>query len=64
MPVRGVPNLRTIFWLGEMQNQEHIPGKGNWKYLALRLETHMKRQATQHGILPGLLGDGDKRIKK
>jgi hypothetical protein len=26
-------------------------------------ETHTKRQATQHGCLPGLLGDGDNRIK-
>jgi hypothetical protein len=23
-------------------------------------ETHTKRQATQHGCLPGLLGEGDK----
>ncbi len=26
-------------------------------------ETHTKRQATQHGCLPSLLGDGDKGIK-
>jgi hypothetical protein len=26
-------------------------------------EAHTKRQATQHGCLPGLLGDGDKRTK-
>ncbi len=29
----------------------------------VRPETHAKRQATQHGCLPSLLGDGDKRIK-
>jgi hypothetical protein len=27
-------------------------------------ETHTKRQATQHGYLPSLLGDGDKEIEK
>jgi hypothetical protein len=27
------------------------------------IETHTKRQATQHGFLPSLLGDGDKGIK-
>jgi hypothetical protein len=26
-------------------------------------ETHTKRQATQHGCLPSLLGDGDKGLK-
>ncbi len=26
-------------------------------------ETHTKRQTTQHGCLPGLLGDGDKGIE-
>ncbi len=26
-------------------------------------ETHTKRQATQHGCLPSLLGDGDKVIE-
>jgi hypothetical protein len=26
-------------------------------------ETHTKRQATQHGCLPNLLGDGDKGIE-
>jgi hypothetical protein len=26
-------------------------------------ETHTKRQATQHGCLPSLLGDGNKRIE-
>jgi hypothetical protein len=26
-------------------------------------ETHTKRQTTQHGCLPSLLGDGDKRIE-
>jgi hypothetical protein len=26
-------------------------------------ETHAKRQATQHGCLPSLLGDGDKEIE-
>ncbi len=26
-------------------------------------ETHTKRQATQHGWMPGLLGDGDKEIE-
>ncbi len=26
-------------------------------------ETHTKRQATQHGCLPSLLGDGDKGIE-
>jgi hypothetical protein len=26
-------------------------------------ETHSKRQATQHGCLPSLLGDGDKGIE-
>jgi hypothetical protein len=30
---------------------------GQW-----RPETHTKRQATQHGCLPSLLGDGDKGI--
>jgi hypothetical protein len=27
-------------------------------------ETHIKRQATQHGCLPSLLGDGDKGMEK
>ncbi len=26
-------------------------------------ETHTKRQATQHGCLPSMLGDEDKRIE-
>jgi hypothetical protein len=26
-------------------------------------DTHTKRQATQHGCLPSLLGDGDKGIE-
>jgi hypothetical protein len=26
-------------------------------------EAHTKRQATQHGCLPGLLGDGDNKIE-
>jgi hypothetical protein len=27
-------------------------------------ETRTKRQATQHGFLPSLLGDGDREIEK
>jgi hypothetical protein len=31
--------------------------------IILKPETHTKRQATQHGCLPSLLGDGDKVIE-
>jgi hypothetical protein len=33
-------------------------------HFALTFETLIKRQATQHGCLPSLLGDGDKGIEK
>ncbi len=32
-------------------------------HLNMTAETHSKRQATQHGCLPSVLGDGDKGIE-
>jgi hypothetical protein len=34
-----------------------------WEMAMTQPETHTKRQATQHGCLPSLMGDGDKGIE-
>jgi hypothetical protein len=42
---------------------DHFTGKITLNLIVFCPETHTKRQATRHGCLPSLLGDGDKVIE-
>ncbi len=44
--------------MSDQQRAGEVPDTSELRYQKLGPETHTKGQATQHGYLPSLLGDG------
>jgi hypothetical protein len=49
--------------MSDQQRAGEVPETSELRYQKLGPETHTKGQATQHGCLPSLLGDGDNKIE-
>jgi hypothetical protein len=49
--------------MSDQQRAGEVSETSELRYQKLGPETHSKGQATQHGCLPSLLGDGDNKVE-